>query len=1267
MRRTRFLVAGLVTLLVVATQQPHSPLNIAEQLRTPTASAASIYYVAPPKVECRPFRNSPTTTVPAGTAIGDPDQVKFLIESGQVAYQIFQAGQAHPTIRFINIYNASSCHIAPVFYGLFYKVFDPEGSPNRYNGQELQYQDGPVGVPAGAGVQFAFDGPPCALQIDLYMGSTTAPAFGAGVIENHMPLCQHPAPPPPPPPAPTPQCRDGIDNDGDGAVDMNDFSCSSPDDNDETNPKAQCQDGIDNDGDGLVDFPQDPGCQSRQDNDETNAASSSSSVSSSATSSSSSTSSAPVPQCRDGIDNDGDGVADFNDPGCYTGGVYNPNDNDETNTVQSSSSSMSSMSSSSVSSARAQCADGIDNDGDGVSDFNDPGCYTGGTYNPNDNDERNQCSDGIDNDGDGVSDFNDPGCYTNGNYNPQDNDETNAASSSSSSVSSASSSAAHAQCSDGIDNDGDGATDFNDPGCYTGGTYNPNDNDERNQCSDGIDNDGDGLADFNDPGCYTNGNYNPQDNDEFNAASSSSSSVSSVMSSSSSSVNQPQCSDGVDNDHDGKIDIYDPGCYNGGYYTPWDNDETDAAASSSSSSVMSSSSSSVYHAQCSDGVDNDHDGKIDIYDPGCYNNGYYDPNDNDEYNAAASSSSSVSSSMSSSSSSSVSHPQCSDGADNDHDGRIDAQDPGCYNNGYYTPWDNDETDPVASSSSSSVSSVMSSSSSSANQPQCSDGVDNDHDGRVDIYDPGCYMNGYYNPWDNDETDPAASSSSSVMSSSSSSVYRAACSDGMDNDNDGRVDFNDPGCYTNGIYNPNDTDELDAASSSSSSVSSSSSSVYRAQCSDGVDNDNDGRTDIYDPGCYNGGYYDPNDNSEQDNISSSSSSSSSQQNQQVNLQVTVNGPSSVSVGDTITYNVLVLNTGNTSATNTILNVSISGGLTFLGGSNCQTVNGGLTCNLGTLGAGQTQNLSLSFRVEGNQCTPGSIMAVFLVHSDQGDSSPADNTYTSTIALQCPNAVLTLQKTDNRSTANPGETLTYTITVQNHSATQATNVQVTDMLPNQLQSVSASDGGSVNGQTVTWNNLTVPAYGQKTLTVQAQVAPNCQAGVLVNSARITSGGIVDAGASDATLILAQQNAWNGGNNGGSNGGYYGPYQQSAQQGPVQLQNQNTITLTGAAPVSSNTTIVLPPYNQPQPAFQPISQVVAVDASSDSKTPDYADTELRTITMLPKTGADGHTGPLENVSKYLLPASSSGNAAASATVWGSLLLMGLGVAGKVARRMI
>jgi LPXTG-motif cell wall-anchored protein len=71
-------------------------------------------------------------------------------------------------------------------------------------------------------------------------------------------------------------------------------------------------------------------------------------------------------------------------------------------------------------------------------------------------------------------------------------------------------------------------------------------------------------------------------------------------------------------------------------------------------------------AQCADTQDNDGDGLVDAQDPGCQGpNGVYDPNDDDERNA------------------------CVDGIDNDdpEDSLVDAADPGCT-----SPQDNDETD-----------------------------------------------------------------------------------------------------------------------------------------------------------------------------------------------------------------------------------------------------------------------------------------------------------------------------------------------------------------------------------------------------------------------------------------------------------------------------------------------------------------------------------------------------------------------------------------------
>ncbi|PIS05119.1 MAG: hypothetical protein COT81_02740, partial [Candidatus Buchananbacteria bacterium CG10_big_fil_rev_8_21_14_0_10_42_9] len=79
-----------------------------------------------------------------------------------------------------------------------------------------------------------------------------------------------------------------------------------------TTALPQCSDGVDNDGDGLVDYPNDPGCVSASDDDEMNAVE------------------PPiggVTQCSDGIDNDGDGFIDYPaDSGCRD--IYDKSETD---------------------------------------------------------------------------------------------------------------------------------------------------------------------------------------------------------------------------------------------------------------------------------------------------------------------------------------------------------------------------------------------------------------------------------------------------------------------------------------------------------------------------------------------------------------------------------------------------------------------------------------------------------------------------------------------------------------------------------------------------------------------------------------------------------------------------------------------------------------------------------------------------------------------------------------------------------------------------
>ena len=99
---------------------------------------------------------------------------------------------------------------------------------------------------------------------------------------------------------------------------------------------AACADGLDNDGDGLADYPDDPGCTAAIDDSENEAT---------------------LP-CDDRLDGDGDGLVDYpRDPGCRD--PIAPRED-------------------------PQCSDGVDNDGDGRIDWDGAGV----------GDPDPQCSDG---------------------------------------------------------------------------------------------------------------------------------------------------------------------------------------------------------------------------------------------------------------------------------------------------------------------------------------------------------------------------------------------------------------------------------------------------------------------------------------------------------------------------------------------------------------------------------------------------------------------------------------------------------------------------------------------------------------------------------------------------------------------------------------------------------------------------------------------------------------------------------------------------------
>ncbi|MGB5242752.1 MAG: gliding motility-associated C-terminal domain-containing protein, partial [Lutimonas sp.] len=128
----------------------------------------------------------------------------------------------------------------------------------------------------------------------------------------------------------------------------------------------------------------------------------------------------------------------------------------------------------------------------------------------------------------------------------------------------------------------------------------------------------------------------------------------------------------------------------------------------------------------------------------------------------------------------------------------------------------------------------------------------------------------------------------------------------------------------------------------------------------------------------------------------------------------------------------------------------------------------------------------------------------------DSTPGNGVVTeddfASILVE-PVPVSDLSLTQMVSDANPttGDTITYTITVQNDGPSDATGVSVIDRIPSGFGNISAiSNGGNLSGNDLTWNGITIPAGSSVILTFSAEVLTT---GTYVNETEITASDILD----------------------------------------------------------------------------------------------------------------------------------------------------------------
>ncbi len=232
----------------------------------------------------------------------------------------------------------------------------------------------------------------------------------------------------------------------------------------------------------------------------------------------------------------------------------------------------------------------------------------------------------------------------------------------------------------------------------------------------------------------------------------------------------------------------------------------------------------------------------------------------------------------------------------------------------------------------------------------------------------------------------------------------------------------------------------------------------------------------------------------------------------------NGNGIIDAGDTIVYTFTVTNTGTVPLTDVNMDpASLSLPLD-------------LVCTPISLAVGETQTLVCTGNTYVITDADQAAGTVTLSGTATGDSpsgvvvSDDDSVVSPVLGL----GGLAITKTVDRSRVNPGELVTYTITVSNTSDTLTTVTNIVDVLPSGFiyqAGTGALDGAAVepavSGRTLTWSGVSLPPGGSAVVTLQVLVSASAGSGDHDNIARAispTTGIAVTADARATVRVIA-----------------------------------------------------------------------------------------------------------------------------------------------------
>jgi uncharacterized repeat protein (TIGR01451 family) len=223
---------------------------------------------------------------------------------------------------------------------------------------------------------------------------------------------------------------------------------------------------------------------------------------------------------------------------------------------------------------------------------------------------------------------------------------------------------------------------------------------------------------------------------------------------------------------------------------------------------------------------------------------------------------------------------------------------------------------------------------------------------------------------------------------------------------------------------------------------------------------------------------------------------------------------VAPGGPLTYTLVFANRGTSHALGVVLDVTLPDGVSFAGASDGGTLTGGVVSwTLGTVNAGESGRRYLAVQVDAGVAS-GTVLLAEAEIRDAGP--PVRSARAAETTAVSPATSLRLEKTAFPDPAQPGELLTYTITVANQGAAALTGVVLTDEVPAGVSLAQLNtEGGTCPagicgaGALVTWDLDTLAAGQSVTRRVRMGVSGVAADGaIILNNAKVTAAGTATA---------------------------------------------------------------------------------------------------------------------------------------------------------------